>query len=139
MPSVLLVEDHHADIALTKKAFALLYPDIDLFVTIDGIEAMQFLRQEGKFAGAVRPDLILLDLNMPRKSGREVLSDLAQLPVLRQIPVIILTTSSAEQDVLTAYQLCANSYVVKPVGFEAFKAIIESIVSFWFHTATLPG
>jgi len=139
MPSVLLVEDHQADIALTKKAFVLLYPDFDLFVAIDGIEAMQFLRQEGKYQSAPIPDIILLDLNMPRKSGREVLADLTQLPKLRQIPVIVLTTSSAVNDVQGAYQLCANSYIVKPVGFEAFKDVIQQIVEYWFHVSMLPS
>ena len=99
---------------------------------------MEFLRREGNYASAPRPDLILLDLNLPRKNGREVLAEIKEDPQLRTIPVVVLTTSGAEEDILKAYGLHANCYVVKPVGFESFVKAVQSIRNFWFSVVTLP-
>jgi CheY-like chemotaxis protein len=135
---ILLIEDHPADIALTRKAFERLATPVQLEVVLDGFEAMQFLRQEGRYTAALRPNLILLDLNMPRMDGREVLRAISTEPTLKTIPVIVLTTSSAAIDVETAYQLCANSYLAKPVSFEDFLAIIAAIETYWLKTALIP-
>jgi CheY-like chemotaxis protein len=135
---VLLVEDHPADITLTRKAFARLGTPNQLDVVLDGYEAMRFLRREGKYTGVERPDLVLLDLNMPRMDGREVLKELDADPSLRGLPVIILTTSASPTDVAAAYQLCANSYHVKPVSFDDFLQLVEVIESYWFKTALFP-
>jgi CheY-like chemotaxis protein len=136
---VLLVEDHPADIALTRKAFGRLSLSADLHVVFDGREAMSFLRQQGRYNSAPRPDLVLLDLNMPRMGGIEVLREIAKEPSLRTIPVVVLTTSAAPLDVQRAYQSCANSYVVKPVKFSDFLILIETIMVYWFQIAILPG
>jgi len=134
---VLLVEDHPADVALTKKAFGELQRDIDLQVVLDGVEAMQYLRKEGRFSGATTPDLVLLDLNMPRKNGRGVLEDMRGEEDLRSIPVVVLTTSSAANDVNECYRLGANAYVVKPVAYKDFTRAVASLDNFWFQTAIL--
>jgi len=135
---VLLVEDHPADIVLTRKAFSRLTTPVQLDVVLDGFEAMRFLRQQGRYQNTVRPHLILLDLNMPRMDGREVLKAVGADPALKTIPIIVLTTSSAASDVAMAYTLCANSYLAKPVGFEDFLGVIASIERYWFHTALIP-
>ena len=135
---ILLVEDHPGDITLTRRAFQRLSTPNDLHVVVDGVEAMAFLQQVGRFTDAPRPDLMLLDLNMPRKDGREVLREVALDVVLKTIPIIILTTSSAEHEVASAYTLCANSYIVKPVSFEDFMGVIKAIESYWFGTALIP-
>lgn len=134
---VLLVEDHPADRKLTEKAFQDI-DSADLHVAIDGIEAMDFLYQRGRFTGSPRPDLILLDLNMPRKDGWEVLRELRGEDALKSIPVVILTTSSDAVDVRRAYEMQANSYVVKPVSFEEFQLAIEDIEHYWFQVSLLP-
>lgn len=136
---VLLVEDHPADIDLTRKAFSALKTANTLHVVLDGVEAMQFLKQEGRFTSAERPDLVLLDLNMPRKDGREVLREMQADPNLCAIPVVILTTSSAQNDVDGAYRLGANGYIVKPVAFNEFTAIIRILEAYWFNVSILPG
>ena len=105
----------------------------------DGVEAMQFLRREGEYAEAPRPDLIMLDLNLPRKDGREVLAELKQHASLRTIPVVVLTTSRAEQDVLHSYELHANCYITKPVDFQQFLCVVKSIEQFWLTVVTLPS
>jgi two-component system, chemotaxis family, response regulator Rcp1 len=107
-------------------------------VAEDGVEALAFLRQEGKYADEVRPDLILLDLNLPKKDGREVLAEIKEDPELRQIPVVVLTTSTAEQDVLGTYDLHANCYINKPVDFEQFIKVVKSVGDFWFSVVILP-
>ncbi len=135
---ILLVEDHPADIALARKAFMRIATPNHLDVVLDGVEAMRFLRREGRHTSAQRPDLIFLDLNMPRKDGREVLHEIDADPTLRAIPVIILTTSSSDEDVLTAYSLCANSYLTKPVTFDDFFKLILVVESYWLRTALLP-
>lgn len=135
---VLLVEDHPADIALTRKAFGRITTPNNLHVALNGWEAMHFLRKEGRFREAPRPDIILLDLNMPRMNGKEVLVEIEKVPLLRCIPVIILTTSSAPVDVNSSYTLCANSYLVKPVKYADFLEMVKVIERYWFQTALIP-
>lgn len=135
---ILLVEDSATDVMLAKEALAEGKITNHLSVVKDGVEAMAFLHQEGEYSGVPRPDLILLDLNMPRKDGREVLSEVKADENLKQIPVIILTTSKAEQDVLNAYGLHANCYISKPVDFEQFTNVVRVIDQFWFTVVMLP-
>jgi len=135
---ILLVEDSPADILLTREAFEHNKIVNAIHVAEDGIQAMDFLRKQGKYASAPRPDLILLDLNLPRKNGREVLAEIKADPELRSIPVVVLTTSNADEDIFKAYDLNANCYVVKPVGFDNFMKAIQSIRHFWFSVVTLP-
>ena len=136
---ILLVEDNPADVRLTQEAFREGKILNNLFVARDGVEALDFLRRRGRFTGAVRPDLILLDLNLPRKDGREVLAEIKTDPVLMRIPVVVLTTSRAETDIVKTYNLHANCYVVKPVDLEQFCEVIKAIDNFWLTAVTLPG
>jgi len=136
---ILLVEDSPADILLTREAFEESRIINTLHVVEDGVQAMDFLYKRGAHASAPRPDLILLDLNLPRKNGREVLAEIKADPDLRKIPIVVLTTSSADEDILRAYDLNANCYVVKPVGFENFMGAMQSIRHFWFSVVTLPS
>ncbi len=135
---ILLVEDSPTDVLIAREALAEARIINTIHVTEDGVEAMQFLRREGQYTNAVRPDLILLDLNLPRKNGREVLAEVKSDELLKSIPVVVLTTSEAEEDVLRSYDLHANCYVVKPVGFENFVNAVRSISDFWFNIVTLP-
>ena len=135
---ILLVEDSQADVLITREAFVQAKMINPLHVVEDGVQALAFLRQEGKFAASPRPDLILLDLNLPRKNGHEVLAEIKADPVLSSIPVVILTTSHVEQDILSSYKLHANCYIVKPVGFEKFLKAVQSIREFWFSVVALP-
>jgi CheY-like chemotaxis protein len=135
---ILLVEDNPADIRLTTEIIMDAKLCNTLHVAKDGIEAMQFLRQEGSFAGMPRPDLILLDLNLPRMDGRDVLRDIKKDSVLKRIPVVILTTSDAEQDILKSYDLYANCYITKPVDLEQFSKVVHCIEDFWFSIVKLP-
>lgn len=135
---ILLVEDSPADVRLTREALSDARVVSNLHVAADGIEALRILRQEGEHRGAVRPDLVLLDLNLPRKDGREVLAEIKSDPDLSRIPVIVLTTSQAEEDILQAYQLHANAFVSKPVAFVDFLEAIRSLERFWLVVATLP-
>jgi len=135
---ILLVEDSPSDTELTIEALREAKVRNHLSLVEDGVQALQFLRREGRFAGAPRPDLIMLDLNLPRKDGREVLAEIKADPDLRTIPVVVLTTSRAEQDVLRAYQLSANCYITKPVDFDQFLKVVRSIESFWLFIVTLP-
>lgn len=135
---ILLIEDNPGDIELTKIALEDNKMTINLSVVEDGVEALKFLKKEGKYANAPHPDLILLDLNLPRKDGREVLAEMKADPILKRIPVVILTTSQAEEDVLRAYNLCANCYITKPVDFDRFVKIVRSIENFWFTIVKLP-
>ena len=135
---VLLVEDSPADVLITREAFSEFKLANPLHVVEDGVEALAFLHQEGKYASALRPDLILLDLNLPRMNGREVLAQIKTDPQLQNIPVVILTTSHAEKDVLQAYEQHANCYIVKPVGFDNFVEAVKTIHQFWFSVVTLP-
>lgn len=136
--TILMAEDNETDVMLTKEALAHAKVLNSLHVVDDGIEALDFLYRRGKYAKAPHPDLILLDLNMPRKNGQEVLAEIKQDEKLKQIPVVILTTSKAEEDVVKAYGLHANCYVIKPVDFDVFAEVVRSIQQFWFSVVTLP-
>ena len=135
---ILLVEDSPSDAQLAIEAMHEAKIANNLSHVEDGVEAMQFLRQEGPYRDAPRPDLILLDLNLPRRDGRQVLEDLKQDPELMRIPVVVLTTSRAEQDVLRSYALHANCYITKPVDFVQFMEVVKSIEHFWLAVVTLP-
>ena len=135
---VLLVEDSAGDVRLTQEAFREANRRIVLHVASDGVEAMAFLRQEGPHRDAARPDLILLDLNLPRMDGREVLAHIKGDSGLMTIPVVILTTSDAEADIVKSYELHANCYLSKPVQLAAFELLVKSINDFWLTTAKLP-
>jgi CheY-like chemotaxis protein len=135
---ILLIEDNPGDVRLTEEGFREAKALHNIHVVPDGEQAMAFLRQEGKFTNAPRPDLVLLDLNLPRKDGREVVSEVKQDAALRRIPVIVFTTSRAESDVLASYNAHANCYVTKPVDFDDFLEVIESIRRFWLTFAVLP-
>ena len=135
---ILLIEDSPADILLTREAFEESRILNTLHVAEDGVQAMDFLHRRGVYASVPRPDLILLDLNLPRKNGREVLAEIKADSELKKIPIVVLTTSSAEEDILKAYDLNANCYVVKPVGFDSFMQAMQSIRHFWFSVVTLP-
>jgi CheY-like chemotaxis protein len=135
---VLLVEDSEGDIRLTKEAFLDADVRVNLSVARDGEQAMAFLRRQGQYANAPQPSLILLDLNMPRKDGREVLAELKSDPELKMIPVVVLTTSDAESDVSKSYGLHANGYVTKPVDLGKFLDVIHRIEDFWLDLVRLP-
>lgn len=135
---VLLVEDDPGDVVLIKEAFADNKVGNHLSVVNDGVEAMAFLRREGEYADAPRPDLVLLDLNLPRKNGREVLAEIKGDPELSIIPVIVLTTSEAEEDILRSYSLHANAYITKPVDFERFAGVVHQIDEFFVGVVKLP-
>lgn len=135
---ILLVEDSSTDVLLTEEALEHAKVRHVLHVAKDGVEAMAFLRKEGKYADKPYPDVILLDLNMPRKDGREVLAEIKADSALKYIPVVVLTTSEAQEDVLHAYGLHANCYITKPVDFEQFANVVKAIDQFWFTVVTLP-
>jgi CheY-like chemotaxis protein len=136
---VLLVEDDAGDVVLIEEAFEYNKVRNRLSVVSDGVEAIEFLRREGPHADAPRPGLILLDLNLPRKDGREVLAEIKDDPALRSIPVVVLTTSKAEEDVLRSYDLHANAYVTKPVDFDRFIEVVRQIDEFFVSVVRLPG
>jgi two-component system, chemotaxis family, response regulator Rcp1 len=136
---VLLVEDSPGDVRLTREAFKDAKVHIKLSVALDGADAMAFLKREREHANAPRPDLILLDLNLPKKDGREVLAEIKESPTLRSIPVVVLTTSASEADILTSYRLHANCYIAKPVDLEGFLKVIKSIDNFWLSLVKLPS
>ena len=135
---VLLVEDSAGDVRLTREAFKDAKVHINLHVASDGIDAMAFLRREGEHANVPRPDLILLDLNLPKKDGREVLKEIKESPALKSIPVVILTTSASDADILRSYRLHANCYITKPVDLDGFLKVVKSIDSFWLSVVRLP-
>jgi two-component system, chemotaxis family, response regulator Rcp1 len=135
---VLLVEDSAGDVRLTREAFKDAKVHINLHVASDGAEAMAFLKHDGVHANAPRPDLILLDLNLPKKDGREVLEEIKVSPTLGSIPVVILTTSAADADILRSYRLHANCYITKPVDLDGFLTVVKSIDSFWLTVVKLP-
>ena len=136
---ILLVEDSPADVLIAREALSEAKLMNTIHVAEDGVEAMDFLHQRGKFASAPRPDLILLDLNLPRKNGREVLAEIKADENIKHIPVVVLTTSRDEEDILKSYNLHANCYVVKPVEFESFVKAVQSIQHFWFSVVVLPS
>ncbi|MEV4412673.1 response regulator [Catellatospora sp. NPDC049609] len=137
--TVLLVEDDPGDVLMTREAFEEYKMRNTLNVVSDGVEALAYLRREGEFADAAVPDLILLDLNLPRRDGREVLAEIKNDPDLCRIPVVVLTTSQAEEDVLRSYQLHANAYVAKPVDFERFISVVKQIDDFFVSVVRLPN
>ncbi|MEA2283820.1 MAG: hypothetical protein QOK21_4427 [Solirubrobacteraceae bacterium] len=136
---VLLVEDDPGDVLLIEEAFEFNKVRNNLNVVSDGVEALEYLRREGRYADARRPGLILLDLNLPRKDGREVLAEVKDDSALRSIPVVVLTTSKAEEDVLRSYDLHANAYVTKPVDFDRFIEVVRQIDEFFVSVVRLPG
>jgi CheY-like chemotaxis protein len=135
---ILLVEDSPADVRLTKESLKEDKLHNNLSVVMDGVEAMGFLRRTGKYQEAPRPDLILLDLNLPKKDGREVLEEIKKDENLKRIPVVVLTTSSEDRDVLKSYNTHANCYITKPVDLEQFMTVVKSIGDFWFTIVKLP-
>ncbi|MDP1557911.1 MAG: response regulator [Nitrosomonas sp.] len=136
--NILMAEDNPTDVMLTKEALASSKIISELHIVDDGVEAIAFLYQQGKYIHVPRPDLILLDLNMPRKSGLEVLAELKQNMSLKSIPVIILTTSNSDEDIAEAYGHYTNCYIRKPMDFDSFIQIIQSVQHFWFQIVTLP-
>jgi CheY-like chemotaxis protein len=135
---ILLVEDNKGDVGLIEEVFEEAKIKNKLHIAEDGEEAMFYLRGKGKFSGSPRPDIILLDLNLPKKDGREVLREIKEDENLHNIPVIVLTTSSAEKDVLRVYDLHANAYITKPIDFAQFMKVVESIGNFWLEIVKLP-
>jgi two-component system, chemotaxis family, response regulator Rcp1 len=135
---ILLVEDNPGDVRLAQEALKESKIKNQLFIVEDGVEAMAFLRQQGKYAAVSRPDLILLDLNLPRKSGREVLAEIKSDEKLKRIPVVVLTVSRAEEDILKCYNNYANCYITKPLDFNQFMKITKSIEEFWLTIVRLP-
>ena len=136
---ILLIEDNVGDARLAKEALQDAKVRNNLSWVSDGVEAMAFLRRQGSYVGAPRPDLILLDLNLPRKDGREVLSEIKSDETLKRIPVVILTTSQAEEDILRAYHLNANCYISKPVDLDQFMKVVKTIEDFWLTIVKLPS
>lgn len=136
---ILMVEDNPADVRLTVEAFKDAKVLNDMHVVTDGEEAMEFLRRQGKYSGAARPDLVLLDLNLPKKDGREVLLEIKNDPDLKRIPVVVLTTSDDERDILKAYDLHVNAYITKPVDLDRFIKIVEAVEDFWLSVVKLPS
>lgn len=137
--NILLVEDNPGDVRLTQEAFREGQMEVNLNVVMDGVEAIRYLKKEEPYALAQTPDLVLLDLNLPKRDGREVLEEIKTDPQLRHVPVVVLTTSNAEQDILKSYNLYVNCYINKPVDFDKFFTIIQKIEDFWFQTAILPS
>jgi len=135
---MLLVEDNPGDVRLTKETLRDSKIMVNLHVVGDGMEAMAFLRKESKYANAPRPDIVLLDLNLPKKDGREVLAEIKQDPDLKRIPVVILTISNGQEDILKSYNLHANAYVTKPLNLEQFAKIVKAIEDFWLTVVKLP-
>jgi CheY-like chemotaxis protein len=135
---ILIVEDNEGDVGLIEEVFEEAKIKNNIHVVEDGEEAVLYLHSSGKFSGSRRPDLILLDLNLPKKDGREVLREIKEDEKLHNIPVIVLTTSNAEKDILRAYDLHANAYVTKPLDFNQFIKVVESIVNFWLGVVQLP-
>lgn len=135
---ILLVEDNPGDIRLTQEALKDAKVANTLHVAVNGVEALEFLRKEGRFENSPTPDLVLLDLNLPRKSGRDVLQEMKNDAELGTIPVVVLTTSEAHRDVIESYNLQANCFVSKPLDFEEFRKVVESIEQFWFTIVKLP-
>lgn len=135
---ILLVEDNPGDVLLIQESLKKMLTHNHLHVAEDGVEAMDYLLQKGQFTSAPKPDLILLDLNLPRKDGRELLKEIKSEEHFKRIPVVVLTSSDAEDDIKTAYDLHANCYITKPVDFKKFSTVIASLEEFWFSVVTLP-
>lgn len=135
---ILMVEDNEGDVLLAREGFKRVNFPVNLHHVLNGEECLEYLRQQGKYAGATRPDLILLDLNMPVMGGREVMAELAHDPRLCQLPVVVLTTSADQADIAQMYALRCSTYIVKPLDFEEFQRIIQIIGEYWFTVAALP-
>ena len=135
---ILLVEDNPGDVRLVREAFSEVAAPYNISVVEDGIEAMRYLNREDQYSEVPRPDLIILDLNLPKKDGREVLREIKSDEELKRIPVVVLTTSSAEEDILRSYNLHANCYITKPVDLEQFFKLVHSIENFWLTVVKLP-
>ena len=135
----LLVEDNPGDVELTKQGLKEGKVSVHLDVVVDGAQAMAFLRQQGRYTNVERPDIVLLDLNLPGKDGREVLAEIRNDSELETIPIAVLTTSDADEDILQAYKLKANCYITKPVDFDQFVKIVHQIKAFWFTIVSLPS
>lgn len=135
---ILLVEDNQSFVSLMMEALEESHVHTNLSVVMDGSDAMAFMRRESKYAHAPRPELILLDLNLPKKKGQQVLEEIKNEPDLKRIPVVIFTVSSAEQDILKCYNLHANCYIIKPKELDQFMAVVKSTVDFWFNVVKLP-
>ncbi|MEE4380167.1 MAG: response regulator [Candidatus Competibacteraceae bacterium] len=136
---ILLIEDNPGDVLLTREGLEEAKVRNNLYVVRDGVEALDFLRRQGTYAQAERPDLILLDLNLPLKDGREVLQEIKHDPHLRSIPVVVLTTSESDEDILRSYELHANCYITKPIDMAGFIQVVKSIDDFWFTVVRLPN
>lgn len=136
--NILLIEDNPGDVRLTQEAFREGKISVNLSVVMDGVEAINYLRKKGQYETEITPDLILLDLNLPKKDGREVLEEIKQDKELKRIPVVVLTTSNSEQDIMRSYNLHANCYINKPVDFDQFFDVIKKIEDFWLSIAILP-
>ena len=136
--NILLIEDNPGDVRLTQEAFKEGKVNTKLDIVMDGVEAIKYLRKQGSYADSSTPDLILLDLNLPKRDGREVLEEIKADSELKRIPIVILTTSNAEQDIIKSYNLHVNCYINKPVDFDKFFDIIQKIQDFWLKTAILP-
>ena len=137
-PRILLVDDNAGDVDLTQEAFRECNVHAHFYIAGDGHEALQFLMREGVFVEAPKPDLIILDLNLPRLSGRDVLRRIKNTPELRRIPIVVLSTSSSIQDIHACYELMANTYIVKPTQWEDLLRVVRTLEQYWFSTATLP-
>lgn len=137
--TVLMAEDDEDDRLLARDAFNDCEPDIDLRFVEDGVELLNYLHGQGRWAGCPKPSLILLDLNMPRKDGREALVEIRETPALRGIPIVIVTTSNAEEDVVHSYNLGVSSFLSKPATYEALTSLIRNLTTYWFRTVRLPG
>ena len=137
--NILMVEDNIGDVRLTQETIKRSKLRVELNVVMDGVEAILYLRKEGKYKNAVRPDIILLDLNLPKKDGREVLAEIKSDPELKVIPVVILTSSEADEDILKSYSLHANCYISKPVDFSQFTKVVNTLENFWFTIVKLPS
>lgn len=135
---ILLVEDNLGDIRLTEEALKEYKVKVNLHVVMDGEEAMNYLNKKGKYAHESAPDLILLDLNLPKKDGRQVLKEVKEDPILKHIPVVVLTISNADRDIVQAYDLRANCYIVKPLDFNKFIEVVKELEDFWFEIVKLP-
>lgn len=135
---ILLIEDNLGDVRLTQEAFSESNLWVDFHVVVDGVEALEFLTRTGKFSKENRPDLIFLDLNLPRKDGRQVLEEIKSDPELRAIPIIVITTSKAEEDIDQVYGLLANCYISKPIDFDQYAQVVKTIEAFWLNVVKLP-
>lgn len=136
--TILLVEDSPGDVRLTREAIRAVDGELQLHVAVDGVEAISFLRRQGAHADAPRPDLILLDLNLPKMDGRQVLAEIKRDEDLKTIPTVILTTSASQEDIDAVYQLRGNCYFTKPVEYDAFEGLLKSIINFWLTIVRLP-